>query len=97
MSSEGVMNTIQNTEPVDVNCPLPATALKMTYESTLLKVSNLNGLMNVDKALLTKMTDLDIDFSDADMNSQRIDEALAILKNCPKLNSFRLKMPQLVL
>ena len=40
------------------------------------------------------MTDLDVDLSDADVNSQKIDEALAIVKGCPQLKALRLKMPK---
>ena len=87
----------QNTELVAVNRPPPAAALKMAHERTLLKVCNLDGLKRADKALLTKMTDLEIDLSEAAVNSQNIDEALAILKNCPQLNTLRLKMPELEL
>ena len=57
-------------------------------------VSNFDGLKNAGKELLAKMTDLEIDLSDANVNSQNIDEALAILKNYPQLITFRLKMPK---
>ena len=53
----------------------------------------MDGLRKTDKEILTKMTDLDIDLSDANVDSDDIDEALAIVKNCPQLNALRLKMP----
>ena len=42
------------------------------------------------------MKDLDIDLSDADVDSEDIDEALAIVKNCAQLKALRLKMPKLI-
>ena len=42
------------------------------------------------------MTDLDIDLSESAVKSQNIDEALAMLKNCPQLKAFRLKMPKFI-
>ena len=91
------MTTIRNTELVDVEYPPSNAALKMAYERTLLKVSDLDGLNKADKELLTKMIDLEIDLSNSNVNSQQIDEALATLKNCPQLIAFRLKMPKLEL
>ena len=38
-----------------------------------------------------------MDLSDADVDSQNIQEALEILKNCPQLKALRLKMPKLKL
>ena len=88
---------IQNTQCVDINRPPPAAALKMTCERTLLKVSGLDELKRADEALLTKITDLEIDLTDADLNSQNIEEAPEILKNRPQLIALRLKMPEHVL
>ena len=51
--------------------------------------------MKLHKAILAKMTDLDVDLSDADVNLQNVDAALAMLKHCPQLKALRLKMPKL--
>ena len=89
------MTTIQNVEFMDVEYSPSNAALKMTYERTQLEVSDLDGLNGEDKELLTKMTDLDVDLSDADVDSEDIDEALAIVKNCSQLKALRLKMPKI--
>ena len=89
------MTTTQNAELVDINCLPLAAVLKTVYEKIKFKASSLGGLKKADKEILTKMTDLDVDLSDADVNSQNIDEALMMLKNCPQLNSLKLKMPEL--
>ena len=91
------MNTTQNHEVVDVNCPPPAAALKMVYERIKLRIFNLDGLKKADKGILAKMTDLEIDLSDSNVDAQNIDEALAMLKNYAHLETFKLKMPKLEL
>ena len=79
MSTEESKATTQNAELMDVEyCPFSA-ASKMAYERTLLEVSGLDGLKKTNKEILTKTTDLDVDLSDADINSQNIYEALAML------------------
>ena len=97
MSSEEARATIQNTESVDVNFLSPAATLKKAHERTQLKVSGLDELNKADKALLNKMTDLEIHLSESPVNSQNIDEALEMLNNCSQLNTFRLKIPKLEL
>ena len=57
----------------------------------------MDAINEEDKDIVTQMIDLDIDVSDADVDSEDIDEALAIVKNCPQLNALRLKMPKLEL
>ena len=57
----------------------------------------MGGLEKADKALLIKITDLEINLSESAVNSQNINEALAMLKNCPQLKAFRLKMHKLKL
>ena len=94
MGNKEARATTQNTGFVDVNRPLPTAALNIAWERTQLKVSNLEALKEAGKELLTKMTDLDIDLTDADVNSQNTQEALAMLKNCPQLKALRLKMPE---
>ena len=43
------------------------------------------------------MTDLEIDLSESTVDLQKIDGALAMLKNCAQLKALRLKMPKLAL
>ena len=43
------------------------------------------------------MTDLEIDISESAVNSQNIDEAIAILSGCSQLKALALKMPKLSL
>ena len=74
MSSEEAKSTTQNTELVDINRPPPAAALKTAYERTLLKVSSLDGLNKADEEDFDlEVTDLEIDLSDATVDSQSID------------------------
>ena len=91
------MTTTQNTELVDVSYPPSDVALKASYERTSVKLSSLDELKKANKEILTKMTDLEIDLSDAGVNLQNIDEALAVLKRCSQLIALRLKMPKLTL
>ena len=56
----------------------------------------MDGLNEENKELLARMTDLEIDLSDADVDSEDIDEALAIVKDSPQLKTLRLKMPKFI-
>ena len=97
MSTEEAKATTKNAEPMDVEHSPSNAALKMAYERTSLRASCLDELKNAGGKLLTKMTDLEIDTSDSAVNSQNIQEALAMLENCSKLNTFKLKLPKLQL
>ena len=97
MSSEEAKATTQNTELVDINCPLPNATLNIACERTKFTVSSLNELNKADKELLIKMTDLDVNLSNANVNSQDIDEALAMLESCPQLKVLKFKMPKIKL
>ena len=92
MINEEVKTTTRNSEIVDADRSPLTAALKTAHETTQLVVSDLGALKAVDKELLAKITDLEIDLSDAFVNSQNIEEALAALKNCTQLNALRLKM-----
>ena len=94
MSNEEVKTTTRNSELVDADRSQPTTALKMAHERIQLAVSDLGALKATEKQLLAKMTDLDIDLSDADVNSQNIKEALETLDDCTQLNALKLKMPK---
>ena len=79
MHTKEAKATTQNAETMGIEYSPSSAASKMAYERTLLKVSGLDGLKKTNKEILTKITDLDGDLSDADINSQNIYEALAML------------------
>ena len=89
------MTTTQNAELMDVEYSPPNAALEMAYKRTQLEAFDLDELKKADKEVLTKMMDLDIDLSDADVDSEDIDEALAMVKKYAQLKTLRLKMPKL--
>ena len=93
MSTEEAKATTKNAELMDVEHSPSNAALKMAYERTSLRASSLDAMNEEDEELLTRMIDLDIDLTDADVDSENIDEALAIVKNCSQLNALRIKMP----
>ena len=93
MSTEEAKATTKNAEPMDVEHSPSNAALKMLYERTSLRASSLDAMNEEDEELLTRMIDLDIDLTDADVDSENIDEAFTTVKNCSQLNALRIKMP----
>ena len=85
---------IHSTKPIETNYSSSTTTSNVASERNKLIIFGLSKLKKTDAKFLSKMTDLDIDLSKCTINSQDVEEVLPILRNCPHLDSLRLKLPK---